>query len=70
MNLLGYHFIYLPSPLPLAECDTRSIFLWSTVGLNLEFFFFYTSYLTKTKKPVYPTINSLMEREGMDSCLS
>ena len=25
--------------LPLARCDTRSIFKWSKAGLNLEFFF-------------------------------
>ena len=35
---------------PWVGCDTRSIFKRSRVGLNLEFSFFLTSWLTKIKK--------------------
>ena len=38
-------------PLSLAGCDTRTIFKWSTAGLNSEFSFSQTSYLTKPKEP-------------------
>ena len=42
-------YIY-PTPPPQEEYNTRSIFKWSTVGLNSEFSFSLTGCLTKVKE--------------------
>ena len=39
-----------PTPPPWVGSDTRSIFKWSTTGLNSDFFS-YTDCLTKAKEP-------------------
>ena len=45
---------YLPNPSARAGYDTRSVFKRSLTGLNSEFFFSYTSCLTKAEEPSLP----------------
>ena len=51
MNLKTSCYIYLPNPSARAGYDTRSIFKWSLTGLNSEFSFSLTSFLTKAEEP-------------------
>ena len=46
--------MYLPNPSAQAGCNTRSIFKWSLTGLNFEFSFSQTGYLTTVKEPSLP----------------
>ena len=39
-------YVFIQPPLPHTRCNTRSIFKWSTTGLNSEFFFSKTEYQT------------------------
>ena len=57
-NIICYNFIkkilIFTNPSARAGYDTRSIFKRSLTGLNSEFSFSYTSYLTKAEKPSLP----------------
>ena len=45
---------YLPNPSARTEYDTMSVFKRSLTGLNSEFFFSWTSCLTKAEEPSLP----------------
>ena len=76
MEIKGWHFppqisktrnwtsdvcLYPDSP-PLAGCDSRSIFKWSTCGLNTEFSFKTCCYC-KSKEPSLPVITNKIFHE-------
>ena len=46
-----YIYIYILKPSARVRCDTRLVFKLSLTGLNLEFSFSDTDYLTKVKEP-------------------
>ena len=51
VNFRGYIFT---NPTARAGYDTRSIFKWSLIGLNSEFSFSWTSFLTKAEETSLP----------------
>ena len=58
-----------PTPPPQAVWGTKSMSKRSTASLNSDLSFL-TSYLNKTKNPIYPNIYPKLGGEQMGSCLS
>ena len=71
MKILSTITVYILTLSLPAECDTRTIFKWSTAGLNSKFFFSWINYQTSLPShlPIAMYIVFLLENFQIFVCL-